>query len=86
LQDTVSSHDNSAEPVFVGLIGKGIQRSRSPSMHQEEARCLDLRLHYSLIDLDVLDRGVDALPELLSGAERLGRATAIRARHARALS
>jgi shikimate dehydrogenase len=72
LHDTASFHEQPGDVVLVGLIGKGIQRSRSPSMHEEEARCLDLRLQYTLIDLDVLGRGVDALPELLTNAEQAG--------------
>jgi shikimate dehydrogenase len=61
-----------AASLRAGLIGKGIQRSRSPSMHEEEARCLGLRLRYDLLDLDVLGRGVEALPELLAEAENAG--------------
>lgn len=72
MQDTVSPLEQPAATVQVGLIGRGIQHSRSPSMHEQEARCLNLRLRYRLIDLDVLGRGVDALPELLENAEQAG--------------
>src|SRR3977135_1073104 len=36
---------------LVGLIGEGIQESLSPALHEEEARCQGLTLHYQLIDL-----------------------------------
>ncbi|MBY6264427.1 shikimate dehydrogenase [Azospirillum sp. 412522] len=58
--------------VLVGLIGAGIQASRTPAMHEREADALGLRCLYRLIDLDRLGLGPDALPELLSGAERMG--------------
>ena len=61
-----------AGTVRVGLIGKGIQRSKSPAMHEAEAAAQGFRCVYELIDLD--ERGVDinALPGLLSEAEERG--------------
>ena len=38
----------------LGLIGAGIQRSRSPALHEHEAAAQGLRLTYELIDLDPL--------------------------------
>jgi len=38
--------------VRVGLIGAGIQGSRSPRMHMEEGAAHGLRYVYELIDLD----------------------------------
>lgn len=58
--------------LLLGLIGAGIQRSLSPALQEEEARHHGLRMHYQLIDLDPLGLGVDSLPELLTGAKRLG--------------
>ena len=58
--------------VLVGLIGQDIQGSRSPEMHMREGEAQDLRLIYRLIDLTRLDLGVEALPELLTAAERTG--------------
>ena len=55
--------------VLCGLIGAGIQASRSPALHQEEARAQGLDLRYELLDLDRL--GV-ALPEALGEARRRG--------------
>ncbi len=60
-------------PSFLcGLIGAGIQGSRSPALHEEEAGRLGLRYVYRRIDLDELKVGVEALPELLGDAERIG--------------
>ena len=41
-----------ASTVRVGLIGKGIQRSKSPAMHEAEAAAQGFRCVYELIDLD----------------------------------
>lgn len=61
-----------AESFLCGLIGAGIQGSRSPALHQAEARAQGLELIYRLIDLQVLRVGVEALPRLLDGAVREG--------------
>jgi len=58
--------------ILCGLIGAGIQGSRSPALHQAEARAQGLELTYKLIDLDVLRVGLDALPRLLNDAVREG--------------
>src|SRR2546426_12133170 len=55
-----------------GLIGAGIQLSRSPALHEREADEQGLRYVYKLIDLDKLGVGVEALPELLTAAKRMG--------------
>ncbi len=55
-----------------GLIGAGIQASRSPALHEREADEQDLRYVYKLIDLDQLGVGVEALPGLLTAARRMG--------------
>jgi shikimate dehydrogenase len=64
----------SASPrkALVGLIGAGIQRSLTPAMHEEEARCQGLALHYQLIDLDAAAVGVEALPTLIEAARIMG--------------
>ena len=58
--------------VLVGLIGAGIQASRTPAMHEQEGARQGLRYLYKLIDLQKLRLGVDALPDLLLAAERMG--------------
>jgi shikimate dehydrogenase len=59
-------------PVLVGLIGKGIQRSKSPAMHEEEAAAQGFRCVYELIDLEQRHVGADALPDLVREAESRG--------------
>jgi shikimate dehydrogenase len=56
----------------VGLIGAGIQASRTPSMHEHEAAEQGLRCEYQLIDLEKLQVGARALPDLLNEAESKG--------------
>ncbi len=57
---------------LIGLVGKDIQRSKSPLMHEREARELGLVLLYQLLDLNVLGRDVDSLSDLLHSAELMG--------------
>lgn len=58
--------------ILVGLIGAGIQASRTPAMHEREGAEQGLRYSYRLIDLDKLGAGADALPDLIANAERDG--------------
>ena len=58
--------------ILAGLIGSGIQASRTPAMHEREGAEQGLRLIYRLIDLDILRLGPEALGELLTAAERMG--------------
>ena len=60
------------QSILVGLIGAGIQSSLSPAMHMREGQAQGLRYAYRLIDLDVLGRTAQALPELIASAEREG--------------
>jgi len=57
---------------LIGLIGAGIQASRTPAMHMLEASRQGLRYVYKLIDLEKLGLGAEALPDLLNAAERMG--------------
>jgi shikimate dehydrogenase len=58
--------------ILLGLIGSGIQRSMSPTLHEEEGRHHSLRVHYQLIDLETAGVGVEALPELMRAARIMG--------------
>ena len=55
--------------ILAGLIGSGIQASRTPALHEQEGDAQGLRYLYRLIDLDPLHLNVDALPDLLDAAE-----------------
>jgi len=57
---------------LIGLIGAGIQKSRTPGMHMREGLRQGLRIIYNLIDTDVLGLGQEDLPDLLTAAQRLG--------------
>ncbi len=50
--------DRSTRTIQVGLIGSGIQLSRSPALHEAEGKANGLALSYELIDLDRLGAGV----------------------------
>lgn len=63
---------SSKRRVLLGLIGAGIQRSLTPAMQEEEGDANGLRCLYQRIDLDPLKLTADALPELLSAAEKAG--------------
>jgi shikimate dehydrogenase len=58
--------------IRVGLIGRGIQLSRSPAMHEREAGRLGLSCAYLLIDFDVLGLGDEDLGAALDAATMLG--------------
>ncbi|WP_085726195.1 shikimate dehydrogenase [Pseudomonas sp. R37(2017)] len=57
--------------VLAGLIGAGIQASRTPALHEHEGDAQGLRYLYRLIDLDQLKLDSNALPDLLMAAERM---------------
>ncbi|MBX9962366.1 MAG: shikimate dehydrogenase [Burkholderiales bacterium] len=57
---------------LIGLIGAGIQASKSPAMHEQEGAAHGFRYWYRLVDIDVLGVGPEALPQLLSAAELMG--------------
>lgn len=58
--------------ILAGLIGSGIQLSRTPSMHEQEGKAQGLGYVYRLIDLDALKLDNQALEELLTAAQRMG--------------
>jgi len=64
--------ENDRRRLLIGLIGSGIQASRTPALHEREAAGHGLTCLYQLIDLDAPGRGPEALAELLSAAERVG--------------
>lgn len=58
--------------VLVGLVGSGIQASRTPRLHEREGTEQGLRYIYKLIDLELLNLDVAALPDILDAAQRFG--------------
>src|SRR3546814_4674895 len=60
------------ESLLVGLIGRGIQSSRSPAMHEREATRLGIGCSYILLDFDRLDLPDEALPAVVAAAPQLG--------------
>lgn len=62
----------SSPGVLVGLLGRGIQQSRTPAMHEAEARAQGISYIYRLLDADLMDAPKPALSELLRFAEHLG--------------
>jgi shikimate dehydrogenase len=65
-------HTHMKPSCLVGLIGSGIQASRTPAMHEREGTAQGIRHIYKLIDLDRLGLDASALPDLLTAAERMG--------------
>ncbi|HEX6957910.1 MAG TPA: shikimate dehydrogenase [Ferrovibrio sp.] len=77
LRGVIAAHPNArmpagGPPLLVGLIGRGIQASRSPVMHEREAARLGLSCSYLLIDFDRLQLTDDALPAVLSAGAAAG--------------
>lgn len=62
----------SQQSVLAGLIGRGIQASRTPALHEREGDAQSLRYLYRLIDADQLGLDDSALPGLLDAAQRTG--------------
>ena len=60
------------ETFQVGLIGAGIQASRTPRLHEQEARAAGLSYKYQLLDLEQIGAGIEALPQLLDAAQSQG--------------
>jgi len=58
--------------ILVGLVGAGIQASRTPRLHEREGAHLGLRYVYRLIDLETLGLDAGALPDILTAAQRFG--------------
>jgi shikimate dehydrogenase len=58
--------------ILAGLIGAGIQASRTPALHEHEGDAQGIRYLYRLIDLDALALSLDDLPGLISAAQHSG--------------
>ena len=63
---------DSRPALLAGLIGTGIGASLTPALHEREGAEQGLRHVYRRLDMERLGLGVEALPELLTAAERTG--------------
>jgi shikimate dehydrogenase len=61
-----------APRLLAGLIGSGIAASLTPAMHEHEGAAQGWPSIYQLFDLTQMGLGVEALPELLQAAQRMG--------------
>lgn len=59
-------------PVLIGLIGAGIQASRSPALHMREGAAQGLAYIYRLIDIEQPGLGAERLGELVAMARHFG--------------
>lgn len=63
---------SSGRTVLVGLLGKGIQLSRTPAMHEAEGRALGIPYVYRLLDTDQMRDPVPDVADILRFAEDFG--------------
>lgn len=72
--EAMRRNDASADvrTVLVGLIGRGVQLSRTPFMHEAEGRAQGLACVYRLLDTDRMGSPHPALAEIVRFAELFG--------------
>jgi shikimate dehydrogenase len=63
---------NIDQPLFTGLIGRNITASRSPWLHESEARAQGFALHYALMDFATTDQGERDLAAQLATVQAQG--------------
>ncbi len=63
---------HTASHVVVGLLGRGIQASKTPFMHESEGARVGIPYTYVLIDFDALGLGDGELGAIIEVTERLG--------------
>ena len=56
--------------IRVGLVGQGIQKSRTPAMHRAEGEAMGIDLRYDLLDADLMDPANPPIADVLDAAER----------------
>jgi shikimate dehydrogenase len=59
-------------PILVGLLGRGIQQSRTPAMHEAEGRANGIAYIYRLLDADRMGAMPPRLLEVVHFAEHFG--------------
>jgi shikimate dehydrogenase len=70
--DQNGSPGSSPATIVAGLVGRGIQESRTPLMHEAEGARLGLAYSYRLFDFDRLGLDDDRLPDVLAAAAEAG--------------
>ena len=60
------------DKILLGLIGSGIGRTLTPSLHEVEGAHQGMRVHYQIIDLDRGRGGASQLPILFESARVMG--------------
>lgn len=58
--------------ILVGLVGRGIQLSRTPAMHEAEGRARGLSYVYRLLDTDRMGAAPPRIADILAFAEHFG--------------
>jgi shikimate dehydrogenase len=58
--------------LLVGLLGRGIQLSRTPAMHEAEGRALGLSYVYTLLDTETMGETAPPLGEVVTFAGHFG--------------
>jgi shikimate dehydrogenase len=61
-----------SRPILVGLLGRGIQQSRTPAMHEAEGRANGIAYIYRLLDADRMGATPPRLSEVVDFAEYFG--------------
>jgi shikimate dehydrogenase len=71
-----AEHESAAihgrDRVVVGLAGRGIHSSRTPAMHEREARRLGIPYSYLLLDFDQLGLADEAIGDVVAAARASG--------------
>lgn len=70
--DRRTGHGGAADGVLIGLVGRGIQASRTPVMHEREGARLGMRYTYVLLDFDRLGFADSMLGAMLEAAAQVG--------------
>lgn len=72
LKHSVTGIDDLRPSCLIGLIGEGIQQSRTPGLHMREGAAQGLRYVYNLIDTGKMAKADVDLSKLLRSAELMG--------------
>lgn len=71
-KQTKYSQDDGSADLLIGLVGRGIQQSRTPRMHMAEGAAQGHRILYQILDADAFPRGEAPLEKIVDAAELCG--------------